>query len=151
SFYLGRFGELGEALERGRRDADERRDRFASMVVRSGLVLMSYAARDDPTSARREIEDTVRTWSSRGDFLAHYWCFVASVNLDLYEGDAPAAYERVHAEWSPLDRSLLLRTVQLIRVEALHVRARAALALAQGRTDAPRRDRLLREAERDAR
>ena len=147
--YLGRLDEVFEAVERGRREADERHDLFASTYVRAGLVLTPWLGRDDPASARREVDDTVRKWSSRGYFLAHYWCFVANASIDLYEGDGLAAYNRVHAEWPALTKSLLLRTVQIIRVESIHVRARAALARASAEPAAS--SRFLREAEADAR
>src|SRR5262249_49791361 len=49
---------------------------------------------------------------------------------DLYAGDAAAADERVRRGWSAMAGSLLLR-VQLTRIEAVHLRGRAALALAR--------------------
>jgi hypothetical protein len=68
--------------------------------------------------------------------------------IDLYVGDAEAAYRAVHAQWGALAGSMLLM-VQLTKLEALHLRARAALMLAEGRPSD--RESLCREAARDAR
>ena len=91
----------------------------------------------------------MQRWSNRGYFLSHYWCFLGSTHVDIYTGEVESAYARVKGEWPRLVESMLPRSVQLIRIEALHVRARAALALAaRGGAD---QARLCREAERDAR
>src|SRR5262249_26848159 len=69
------------------------------------------------------------------------------VQIDLYQGEGIAAWERVTAQWPALARSHLLR-VQQVRIFLLHLRARAALAAAPAATEpAP----LLHAAERDAR
>ena len=65
--------------------------------------------------------------------------------MDLYAGDAAAAWRRVEERWPELRRSLLLR-IEGIRVEAHWVRARAALRLYEEQGDPA----LLRAAERDA-
>jgi hypothetical protein len=67
---------------------------------------------------------------SRSDFqVEHFWEMLASMQADLYVGDGRAALHRMERRWPELSRSLLLR-VQLTRLEALHLRARAALAAA---------------------
>jgi hypothetical protein len=148
SFYLGRMKELGRRVEQGARSADERGDLFASTYVRSGLAMMSWLSRDDPEGARREVTRTEERWSSRGYFLAHFWCFIATAQIDLYAGDPVRASARVAAEWPRLTQSLMLRSIQIVRVESLHVRARTAVAL--GAASAAGRERLLRDAARDA-
>ena len=149
AFYLGRMKDQIRLVERGRREADERGDLFASTYVRSGLAIMSWLARDDVEGARREVADTMQRWSQRGYFLAHFWCFIASAQTDLYAGEAERTYQRVKDEWPALGRSLLPRSIQIVRVEAHHLRARGAVALAV-LADERRRASLLKEAERDA-
>ncbi len=80
--------------------------------------------------ARRDVADTTRRWSQRGYFLSHFWCLLANGSIDLYAGEPEAALDLVRREWPSLTRSLLPRSVQLIRVESLHLRARPALAVA---------------------
>jgi len=148
AFYLGRMKDQARLVDEGARTADERGDLFASTYVRSGLAIMAWLARDDPRRARDEVARTAERWSRRGYFLAHYWCFIASANVDLYTGEPRRALERVHAEWPLLSQSLLLRSVQIVRVESHFARARAAIALAAAGADG--RDRLLRDAAADA-
>jgi eukaryotic-like serine/threonine-protein kinase len=150
SFYLGRLKEQSQRVDQGARLADERGDLFASTYVRSGLAMMSWLARGDPEGARVEVTRTEERWSNRGYFLAHFWCFIASAQIDLYAGDPRRALGRVEAEWPRLTQSLMLRSIQIVRVESHHVRARALLALAAAEGDRGRRERLLREGASDA-
>jgi serine/threonine protein kinase/tetratricopeptide (TPR) repeat protein len=148
AFYLGHLRDQAARVEQGARLADERGDLFASTYVRSGLAMMAWLARGDVEGARAVVAETEERWSSRGYFLAHFWCFIASAQIDLYAGDPARAKERVEAEWPRLSQSLMLRSIQIVRVESLHVRARAALALAP--LAEARKERLLRDAESDA-
>ncbi len=153
AFYLGRLKEQARRVEQGARTADERGDLFASTYVRSGLALMSWLARDDPDGAAAEVKRTEERWSHRGYFLAHFWCFIARAQIDLYAGDPRSALARVKDEWPRLSQSLMLRSIQIVRVESIHVRARASLALAchdGAGPHAPGRERLLRDASDDA-
>jgi hypothetical protein len=81
---------------------------------------------------------------------------MALTHVDLYEGKAKAALDRIETQWDALRRSLLLR-VQYVRLTCFNLRARAALALAssagtgkRGKRDKSDRARLLRLAEHDA-
>jgi hypothetical protein len=69
------------------------------------------------------------------------------VQIGLYQGEGSTAWERVTGQWPTLARSHLLR-IQQVRIFLLHLRARAALAVAP---TAPEPGPLLRAAERDAR
>ena len=87
-------------------------------------------------------------WSKAGA-VAHDWFgLTAEMQLDLYERQGRSARARIVPGWRALERSLILR-VQNVRIEAWHLRARAALAAAAESPD--ERPRLLREAGRDAR
>jgi hypothetical protein len=74
-------------------------------------------------------------------------CLFDEAQIDLYQGEGRAAWERVTGEWPALSSSHLLR-VQQVRILLLHLRARAALAAA---TAAAKPTPFLRAAERDAR
>jgi tetratricopeptide (TPR) repeat protein len=146
-FYLGRLAEQSRRVEMGVRGAAERGDLFARTYVTTGLAVVAWLTRNDPEGARRELGETMEKWSRRGYFFAHYWGLLASGQVDLYTGDARRAYEEANAHFPKLAQSQLIR-VQIVKIEAHHLRARAALALAaQG---GPDRAQLLREAERDA-
>ncbi len=159
-FYLGELGEQAKRVEATYRSAKGRGDLLARTHATTGLGAMAWLTRGDVVNARAELEVTMAEWSRDGFFLAHYWGLVARVHIELYEGKAEAAVAAVEERWEGLSRSLVLR-VQLILVEALHLRGRAHLALAaraaRDRDRAAREggaainvDRLLREVERDA-
>jgi hypothetical protein len=52
--------------------------------------------------------------------------------IELYTGDAEVALKHVNGQWRALEKSMLLR-IQGLRIDALHLRARAALAVAASR------------------
>ena len=87
-------------------------------------------------------------WSQKTYHVEHWWALIGERQIDLYRGDAAAAHAGVHAQWGALRGSLLL-LVQLTRLEATHLRARAALALA--RASRGQRRARCREVEADAR
>ena len=71
---------------------------------------------------------------------------LAKAQIELYLGRADDALELVDASWRELTTSLLMR-VQVLRLEALFLRARARLAAA---AQSPQNDRLAVMAEADA-
>jgi hypothetical protein len=107
---------------------------------------------DDPLRAREELEGAAARWSHQGYQLQHYFHFVGDAEISLYAGAAADAWEGLQRRWKALERSLLLRSVQVWRIEARHLRARCALAAA-GVTEAATdgREKLLQFALRDAR
>jgi hypothetical protein len=68
---------------------------------------------------------------------------LADTQIALYAGDARGAHERVEEKWQAMARSLLLR-VQLTRIEAVHLRARSALAMAGETAGGEAREHLAR-------
>jgi eukaryotic-like serine/threonine-protein kinase len=127
--YLGDVRALATATRERVRDAEERGDRYTIAGLRTGLPSLTWLAAGEPTECRRGAVEAVERWSSRGYHLQHYWQLFALVQCDLYEGAGPDAYRRILAGWPALRRSLLLR-MPLVRIEAEHLRARAALAAA---------------------
>ncbi len=53
----------------------------------------------------------------------------ALVHIELYTGDAEVAWRHIEGQWKALEHSILLRT-QILRIAAMHLRARAAIASA---------------------
>ncbi len=126
-FYLGEFKELQTAVPRLLLDADSRGDLYAGSNVRLSTINSVWLSTDQPDVARSHASLAIGRWSNRG-YLAHsYYFFVAEVNRLLYEGKSAEAWAVVQQNWAPLKRSLLLR-VQVVRVEANSIRARAAFA-----------------------
>jgi len=110
---------------------------------------------DDPARARAEVDRAMAGWSRGEIHLQHYYALVARVQADLYERRGDEAVERLAAEWSALRGAFVFR-VQLLRLQALHVRARSAVVAAAAHSSGGSawarlgRDRLIAAAERDA-
>ncbi len=128
--HLGRFGELRTRQESALRSAIERGDLYAAVNLRIGYPNLAWLVAGDPAAARREATEAMQQWSTRGFHLEHYFELLALTNADLYEGRSRDAYERITSLWQPLRRSLLTR-VQLVRLNARNMRARAAIATAE--------------------
>lgn len=145
--FMGRFEELARRLPSHLRDSRLRGDLYAETNLRTRVSYHVLLAQDRPERARQEIREMLARWSHKGYHLQHYFDLFGQAEIDLYEGNAKAAWDRVTAGWPSLQRSLLRRT-QLVYLESAHLRARAAVAaVAVG--DAP--ERTLAVAEREAR
>lgn len=127
-FYLGDFKQLQQVVPHLMLDADGRGDLYAGSNVRLSTINSMWLSIGQPELAKLHADLANSRWSHYG-YLAHsYYYFVAEVNRLLYQGQAAEAWLAVTQNWAPLRRSLLLR-VQVVRVEAHHLRARAAFAV----------------------
>jgi hypothetical protein len=127
-------------------EADHRGNLYTQTTLRTRMVHYLWLAADDPQASRHEADEAMKLWTHRGFHLQHFNALLARTQTDLYDRKGEAAFDQVDEMWGPMKRSLLLR-VQVIEIEALHLRARSAVA-ACGGSDA---GRLLRLAEHDAR
>jgi serine/threonine protein kinase len=145
--FLGEVAEIRRRLPALIKEARERNDLYA--VTNLSLVIGTFVhlAEDEPERARRELRQVIDEWSQQGFHVQHMNRLFDEVQIDLYQGEGIAAWERVTAQWPALARSYLLR-VQQVRIFLLHLRARAALAAA---TAVAEPGPLLSAAERDAR
>jgi hypothetical protein len=146
--FAGALETLGHRLPVYVQEANDRGDLFATANLRNGLPNLVWVGQDRPSFAREQLRQAMAGWSQQGYHLQHYYHLHGATDVDLYEGDAPAAHRRLVDEWPRLARSLLLR-VQVVRINASHVRARGLLARA-AIEPAASRGALLREAARVA-
>ncbi len=149
-WFLGELAELKRRVPLRLREARERGDQHAATDVAAGRTNISWLVSDDATTARQALHNAMHRWSTTGYHSQHYYSLLAEVQIDLYMGNTRSAWDRLVAEWPALVRSLLPLRSQLIRNEALHLRARCALALA-AETGGHERQRYLAYADRDAR
>jgi hypothetical protein len=145
-FYLGQYAALARRVPVLLREAEGRGDRYAATCQRTGLLNSAWLFDDDPVEARRNVLEAERQWSQDSFQFQHYLNALASAHIDLYEGNGTAAYDRIVACWPRLQSSLYMR-IQNIRLEALFLRARGALAAAANN---PARRDLLADARRSA-
>jgi eukaryotic-like serine/threonine-protein kinase len=127
--YLGGLAELAERVPVRLREAKERGDLYATICHSTGLANLVWLAQDDAAQARERSREALRVWSQRKFHVEHWWAMLSDRQIELYEGDGEAAYRAIEEQWSALSGSLLLM-VQLTKLEALHLHARAALLLA---------------------
>jgi hypothetical protein len=144
--FMGELAEIGRRLPGWIEEAEERGDLYGEtnlkLVVRTLLLL----AADEPARAREEVRRVRGRWPEQGFYVQHRNCLYDETQIDLYEGNGLAAWERLARHWPLLERSMIF-WVQQVRIFQRHVRARAALSAAAQAGD---REPLLRAAARDA-
>jgi hypothetical protein len=125
------LGELARMRKRHREllaTAKERGDLLLATEVETRLNI-GWLVSDEPDEARRQVEGALARWSTSGYHRQHYNALLALSNIDLYLGDVEGAWARLEEQWPKLQRSLQPR-IQILRAEALFLRARCALARA---------------------
>lgn len=146
--YEGQLQELRRRLKPIVLEAEDRGDLFAATSIRVAVGSLVALADDQPAEARRDVHEAMKRWSQQGFQMQHRYALLTDVEVDLYEGEASAAYQRLAANWQAVERSMLLQIKQQ-RLETFSAFARAAVAAAAVQRGAER-DRLLRVAERFA-
>lgn len=134
--YMGEIGEVSRRVPGLLAAALEQGNLFAAMDLRTRLNLIWLAA-DDPTRARAEVIEALKAWPHEGFHLQHYTSMHALAQIELYTGDVEVAWRHIQGQWKALEDSMLMR-IQVLRIEALHLRARAALASAAHSKDKAR-------------
>jgi serine/threonine protein kinase len=127
-------------------EAQARGDLYGAINFRTIPLGRKLLVDDRPDDARRQIHDAMAGWSHSGVHAQHYYELYSLGHVDLYQGHGAAAHARVLERWTALRRAQLFR-VELIRLHATDLRARAALAAAEVGGHRPS---LLRAARRDA-
>jgi eukaryotic-like serine/threonine-protein kinase len=146
-FFLGEIKALSARLPMLLDSARSRGNVYESTYFQIRVAHAIHLARHAPAIAEEQVREAISRWPSDSFYLQHWWAFIVSIEIALYQGDAARAWEVVTANWNALRRSLLLN-VQYIRVESRYHQALAALALAS--QDARRRPSLQRIALRSA-
>ncbi|HEX8789434.1 MAG TPA: hypothetical protein VF765_00680, partial [Polyangiaceae bacterium] len=129
--FQGELKAAGERLPSLLASARARGDRHAlATLVLSPLHLVGLAA-NEPARVRAECIETAGDWPEDWACFQHMCAAYVLAQVDLYEGNADAAWTHALRAWDMLRRSHLSR-VQFQRVDLLGLRARAALASAGG-------------------
>jgi hypothetical protein len=128
------------------KEARERGDLYAVTNLSTYPMTIVHLASGSSNAARRLLGEAMEQWSHEGFHVQHHHALLAEMLIELYDGNAHAAWNALSQRWRSYRRSLLWR-VQQVRGDILYLRARTALSLATIVTDsAP----LLRLAQRDA-
>lgn len=147
-FYLGEIKGLTRRALALAREADERGDLYAATSLRIGTPAFHWLVEDDTQGAEEARRVAMSRWpSGYGYHTQHWWDLVSRTRTALYAQDGERACRMLDEEWHLLKRSQLLR-VELVRVEALHLRAASQLVASRS---APVPARLLAKAEKNTR
>jgi hypothetical protein len=146
-WFTGDLREFCRRVPLAIREAEERGDRYLATNLRSYFTNAHWLVQGDPAAARREAAQAIEGWSKAGFHLQHLHDLVARAQIALYEGDPDEAYRVLAESWAKLEASLSLR-MQVARIYATHLRARAALGCAAA--SKARRPALLAEVRRAA-
>ncbi|WP_395843894.1 protein kinase [Cystobacter fuscus] len=141
-YSLGQLGLLREAASRGNRWsrlAEETGDLFGgvSLEIHTSDALL---AADQPEAALEQLRRALSKWSSELFTPQNLYGVVDSAKCELYKGDAAAAWTLIEGAWQTALAANAMGW-QFTRVQGLHFRAGAALALAGQRPS--ERERLL--------
>lgn len=126
--YLGEVGEVARRVPMLLAVALDQGNVFFATELRTRMNLIWLVA-DDPDRGREEVIAALRAWPHEGFHLQHYSAMLAFGQIELYTGDAEVAWKHVEGQWKALKQSMLLHN-QVLRIEATHLRARAALGSA---------------------
>ena len=147
-YYLGELKEFEFRRNLALQEARERGNLYLATGVQIGQMNQLWLFRDDPASARAELEEAMGRWTARGFHIQHFLSLYAHVRIDLYCGAGGDALRRITAAWAPF-RASFLKRFQWTRIQSFELRAASALAASLSQN--ADRERLLQEAERDAR
>jgi hypothetical protein len=128
--HLGELAELSRRLPPLLREAEERGDVYAGTSLRMGIPTLAWLAADQPDRVRAMAAEAIAHWPRTGFLSQHYLHLVATVHAALYAGDARAAHRAMEEAWPRL-RAAQFLWLQCMRAELLHLKGRAALALAE--------------------
>ncbi len=129
--WAGEYMRVERLLQRSGREAEQGGNRHLAKYVASARAATLDPARDDPARGREGLAEAFRG-DADTSAVQRFWRWNAEIELDLYERRAEPALARLRSEWPAFVASLLPR-VAVVRVAALHQRARVRLAAAAHR------------------
>lgn len=138
-FYLGDLPEMAGRDSALRKEAPGHGDIYVLATLGALITPMVYLAADRPKAARAEAMDAMKVWSPQSFLIPHVSELLALAQVDLYEGRALDAWNRITERWDVIEDSLVFR-LQIVKIMATHMRGRAALAVL-GQCDAAGYDR----------
>jgi hypothetical protein len=137
-WFRGDLREVVRLVPRYVTEAEELGDAHTLGGMRTGRGSVYWLIVDRPVDGRAMAAAGLPRRNPDDAFHLHdYFHALADAQLDLYEGAPGHAVERVEGSWAAFEGSLLVR-VQFVRLDALLLRARCAVAQAAATTGAAR-------------
>lgn len=130
SWYLGEATTIVQQMPRYLAEAEALGDAHALELLRVTRGNVYWLVLDRPDEAQAAASLAIPDGDDDRHFqLRHYLRLQAHVQIELYRGDGAAACARIERVWPAFRRSLVPRMRQL-RIEALGLRGRSAVAAA---------------------
>ncbi len=146
-YFLGELKAFAVRVAQLETSAQERGDLYSLTNLRTEFVPLVALFRGQPEIAMESVEKAMRNWTNEGIHLEHFWEMHSSAQIELYQGAAEQAYDRILRRWGDL-KKVLLMDIEQIRIECTYLRGRSALSAAG--ENPRRRSELLAAGERDA-
>ncbi len=150
----GRLREVMEQMPARLKDLAEKGNVYDETDLRSRAAWFVRLAADEPEKAAKEVhraqalverQATSELGATPGFHRLRFFHLIGLVEIALYRGRGVEAWQSLDGRWRRLKRGRHFK-VQLLRVEALGLRCRAALAAASAEENPKRRRALLRRA-----
>jgi hypothetical protein len=125
----GETRDIGALMKLYLQEAIERGDHYSATALKTWRSNVAWLVTDRPEEARQVALESQLQSLGDGFHLHHHHELLTHSHIDLYLGDARAAWQRVEGTWPRLERAHLFR-IQSVRIEARLLRASAALAYA---------------------
>lgn len=125
--FRGEVGRIAERVPALLAQARERGNVYFATNLRTGYPSLAWLVTDDPEAGVRHHEEAMAEWGDDGFHVQHYFDLIAAVHLALYRCRPAEAWKRVRTTWKPL-RASMVHHVNLVLLDTLTLRARAALA-----------------------
>jgi serine/threonine protein kinase len=138
--FLGDMTDLTDRYTRALVDAEERGNLFMSVALRTSTAASVWLAADDPVRARQELRDAMSQWAQKRFSSPEWRATISEAEVDLYVGDAEAAYERVRGLLWAMTQNCFF--VYHSRALVAFTQGRAAIASLPRLSHAARRARL---------
>jgi hypothetical protein len=126
-YYMGDVKESEREVALLMAIAKDQGDLHTLVGLRTGAEIGRLLAADDPETARRQLREARAEWSQKEFFVQDWQAMVNEPSIDLYVGDAAAAYDRFARDLPALQRSLMLHS-GYVRAVTYYTHARLAVA-----------------------
>jgi hypothetical protein len=143
--WRGRLRAIADTVPRLVEDAEQRGNLYLATSAVTDIGYILGMVRDDPEPVLAALDARERWWTPRGFHLQHLNLGLARVQLAAYAGDPERAHVLVEDLWQRWRRSVFAGGL-MFKGLVHHLRARAALGLAEHPAGRARRAALLRIA-----
>jgi len=124
-YYLGRWADMGRRIPPLLAEARRRDNLYTATNLTTGNLGVTWLAKDDVVFARESVAQAEKVWARQPGWwhIQHYFIWLAALQLELYEGPAPASSVRLPSGQVLSALSCFASPLCMLR-RSTHVRAR---------------------------